>query len=662
MDATEKRILELRKTLAYHSYKYYVEDSPEISDYEYDRLFRELQELEAAHPEYEDENSPTKRVGGQALDKFEKVTHTLPLGSLTDVFDFEELRAFLASAGEEEEYSVEAKIDGLSVALRYENGKFVRGATRGDGVVGEDVTRNLRTVKSIPLTIPYTGTLEVRGEVYMPKNRFEKLNAAREEKGESLFANPRNAAAGSLRQLDSKITAERGLDIFVFNLQVCDRAFTKHDESLAFLAEQGFKIIPLIETVRGYEAIVERIKKIGELRATLPYDIDGAVVKANLLSTRQRLGQTANTPKWAVAYKYPPERKATKLTDIVVQVGRTGVLTPNAVLSPVRLAGTTVSRATLHNLSYIKERDIRVGDTVWVQKAGDIIPEIVAVDRDRRTGEEREYLPPTRCPSCGEPVVSDPGEAALRCTNSACPAQLVRTVGYFASRGAMNIDGLGESLVAQLCGSGLVKNAADLYSLTAETLASLDRMGEKSASNLVAAIEASKTRGPERLLSALGIRQVGEKAAKAIVRRYPDLEELFSATVEDLTQIDDVGEITAQSIVDFFAHPQTRQMINAMKEKGVVTAKASPAAGERLPLAGLTFVLTGTLPTLKREEASELIEKHGGKTSSSVSKKTSYVVAGAEAGSKLSKAELLGVPVLSEEELLSMIKDGEQAL
>jgi len=654
MENLMQKIEELRKSLEYHAYKYYVEDSPEISDYAYDRMFRELQELEAAHPEYDDPHSPTKRVGGQALDKFEKVTHTVPLGSLTDVFSFEELRGFLHNAGEEDAYSVEAKIDGLSVALRYEKGKLVRGATRGDGLIGEDLTANIRTIMSIPLTIPYEGVLEVRGEVFMPRSSFERVNAEREEKGEPKFANPRNAAAGSLRQLDPKIAASRGLDIFIFNLQYCEITFARHDETLAFLKEQGFKVIPLVETLVGYDDIVGMIQKIGELRSELPYDIDGAVIKENLLSRREALGETANTPKWAVAYKYPPEKKATKLTDIVIQVGRTGVLTPNAVLEPVQLAGTSVSRATLHNIDFIAEKDIRIGDTVWVQKAGDIIPEVVSVEKGKRNGTEIPYTMPTCCPSCGEPVVRNPKEAAVRCTNSACPAQLVRNLTYFASRSAMNIDGLGEAVVELLCQNGLVKNVADFYYLKAEDIAPLDRMGEKSAAKLITAIEDSKTRGPEKLLCAFGIRQVGEKAAKAITKRFGDLYDIFTATSEELTAIEDVGAITAGNIIDYFSHPQTRIMLDAMKTAGVVTAQEITATEDGI-FEGMTFVLTGTLPTMKREEAAALIERNGGKTSSSVSKKTTYVLAGAEAGSKLTKAEQLGIPILSEEDLLRML-------
>lgn len=654
MDIILQKIEDLRKTIEYHANRYYVEDSPEISDYEYDMMFSELKKLEDEHPEYDSSNSPTHRVGGKALDKFEKVSHTVPLGSLTDVFSFDELRAYIDGTGANDEFSVEAKIDGLSVALRYESGSFVRGATRGDGIIGEDVTENLRTVKSIPLTIPYKGILEVRGEVYMPRSSFEKLNRIREERGEPCFANPRNAAAGSLRQLDSKITASRGLDIFIFNLQVCDREFTRHDETIAFLREQGFHVIPLIKTVKGCDAITWQIEEIGRLRDGLPYDIDGAVIKENLLSRRRELGETANTPKWAVAFKYPPEKKATKLTDIVIQVGRTGVLTPNAVLEPIRLAGTTVSRATLHNADYIKDKDIRIGDTVFVQKAGDIIPEIVSVDAKARTGNEVPYLMPDKCPSCGEPIYFSPDEAAVRCTNSSCPAQLIRNITYFASRSAMNIDGLGEGVVKLLCDSGFVNNCADLYKLNIDKLAALDRMGEKSASNLVTAIEASKTRGLERLLCAFGIRQVGEKAARAIASHFGTIDAIASASLDELTAISDVGDITAENVINFFSHPQTVDMVEELKALGVKTDAASvKVSGGKLE--GLTFVLTGTLPTMTRDEASALIEKNGGKTSSSVSKKTSYLLAGAEAGSKLVKAEKLGVTVIEEATLLAMI-------
>ena len=654
MNNVEKQITDLRKLLQYHSHKYYVEDSPEISDYEYDALFRKLLDLEAEYPCFDDPNSPTKRVGGVALDKFEKVLHTVPLGSLSDVFSYDELKDFLSDK-EGDEFSVEAKIDGLSVALRYENGVLVRGATRGDGAVGEDVTHNIRTIQSVPLTIDYKGILEVRGEVYMPKSSFDRVNAQREKDGERLFANPRNAAAGSLRQLDSKIAASRGLDIFVFNLQYSDKTFERHDESLSFLKEQGFKIIPLIKTLTGTENIIKQVELIGQLREDLPYDIDGAVIKENLLSRRSELGENSSTPKWAVAYKYPPEVKATKLKDIIIQVGRTGALTPNAVLETVRLAGTNVSRATLHNIDFITEKDIRIGDTVLVQKAGDIIPEVVSVDKTKRTGSEHPYMMPTVCPSCGESVVRYEDEAVLRCTNVLCPAQRLRNISYFASRSAMNIDGLGEAVVAQLIDKGLVNDVSDLYYLKAEDLSKLERMGEKSASNLIDAINSSKTRGPQKLLSAFGIRQVGEKASKNVIRHYNDIYSLFNATEEDLAKIEDIGTVTAQSIVEFFSNPKTKLMLDRLKDAGVVTVNNDEQKGS--VLSGMTFVLTGTLPTMSRNEASELIEKNGGKTSSSVSKKTTYVLAGSDAGSKLTKAESLGIKIISEEEFLKLISD-----
>lgn len=649
----QKEIISLREQLEYHSRKYYVEDAPEISDYDYDMMFRRLTELEEKYPGYRDENSPTKRVGGRALEKFEKVSHTVPLNSLQDVFSFEELTDFLDKIGGDGlEYSVEAKIDGLSVALRYENGVLVRGATRGDGTVGENVTENIRTIRSIPLTIPYRGILEVRGEVYMPRASFERLNEQREKNGEALFANPRNAAAGSLRQLDSKITASRGLDIFIFNLQYCDRTFTKHDETLDFAAEQGFHVIPLRKTVKTVREASDFVAYIGEQREGLPYDIDGAVIKVNDLAQRTLIGENTSTPKWAVAYKYPPEVKATRLTDITVAVGRTGVLTPAAVLEPVRLAGTTVKAATLHNLDIIKERDIRIGDMVFVRKAGDIIPEIIGADEKARTGNEIVFEMPEKCPSCGEKIVRDEDEAAYRCTNAACPAQLLRNIEYFASRGAMNIDGLGEAVVKALVDAGMVKDVSDLYYLEAEKIADLDRMGQKSAENLITAIENSKTRGLEVLLCALGIRQVGNKAAKAVARQLGSIDALFETTTEQLTAIPDIGPVTAESITDFFAHPQTRTIIGKLKNAGVLmTAATLPDENTPQPFAGLTFVVTGTLPTLTREGANEFIESRGGKAASSVSKKTNYVVAGTDAGSKLTKAQQLGVPVIDEAKL-----------
>ena len=659
------RMKHLAAEITKNSRLYYDLDAPVISDYDYDMMFKELKELEEKYPSLADPNSPTKRVGGEAATGFEPVTHTVPLGSLSDVFDFDEVRAFVertkafdAECG----YSVECKIDGLSVALRYENGVLVRGATRGDGRVGENVTGNLRTVRSIPLTLNTeklagmdTSVVEVRGEVYMPHSSFERLNAEREKRGEALFANPRNAAAGTLRQLDPKVCASRGLDIFVFNYQTGTLNFKEHDESLLALEKLGFRIIPYLKVVKTADEVISQIEEIGKMRGTLPFDIDGVVIKVNDLALRRTIGENSATPKWAVAYKFPPEEKETKLTDIVIQVGRTGILTPNAVLEPVKLAGTTVSRATLHNLDFIRERDIMIGDTVVLRKAGDIIPEVVRAVPEKRDGTQVPFEMPERCPSCGEPVELDEESegSAYYCTNADCPAQIMRNLIHFASKGAMDIDGLGPALLEKLHDTGLVKSIADIYSLTAEELAGLERMGEKSAAKLISSIEKSKSAGLARLLSALGIRQVGDKAAAVIAAWFGDIEELFTAAPETLCEIDDVGEITAENIVSFFSHPQTRRMIDRLKDAGVVmTAEKAVAGDDRF--AGMTFVLTGTLPDMTRDEASALITSHGGKVSGSVSKKTSYVVAGAEAGSKLAKAESLGVPVIDEAELLRM--------
>ena len=657
MDQIKERIAYLRKTLAYHSRKYYVEDAPEISDFEYDKLFYELKALEEAHPEYDDPNSPTRRVGGVALSKFEKITHTVPLKSLTDVFSYDELRSFCSKLEAEFgalEYSVECKIDGLSVALHYEGGRLIHAATRGDGAVGELITENARTIQSIPLTIDYDGTLEVRGEVYMPRSSFEALNRQREENEESLFANPRNAAAGSLRQLDSKITASRKLDIFLFNLQLCDKAFATHTDTLEFMKAQGFKVVPFYAKATSADAIIAKIEEIGRMRENLPFDIDGVVIKVNSLARREEIGEGTSTPKWAVAYKFPPEQKITRLLDISIQVGRTGVLTPIAELEPVKLAGSTVSRATLHNIDFIHERDIRIGDLVTVQKAGDIIPEIAASHPNMRESHLPVYEMPTVCPSCGEPVVRDE-EAATRCTNAACPAQLIRNLIHYASKDAMDIAGLGPAQIKLLHEKGLVTSVADLYTLQKEDLVSLDRMGDKSADNLLAAIEASKTRGLARLLYALGIRQIGEKAGEALAAAFGDIDRFFTLTAEELCGVEDIGLITAENVVDYFSHPGTRMLIDALKAAGVVMAVA---ATERVDdrFAGMTFVLTGTLPTLTRSEAESMIKQYGGKTSSSVSKKTSVVLAGVEAGSKLTKAESLGVRIIDENEFRELLK------
>lgn len=667
--SVKKELERLRREVAYHAKKYYVDDAPEISDYDYDMLYRRLEELEAAHPEFFDPSSPTQRVGGSPLERFEKVTHRVPLNSLADVFSFEELAAYLdgaeqrlAEAGMKPEWSVEPKIDGLSVALTYERGVFVRGATRGDGYVGEDVTQNIRTIFSLSMTLPEPLDITVRGEVYMPRAVFEAINARREAEGKTLMANPRNAAAGSLRQLDPRVAAERRLDVFIFNLQEGSlwsdgHEATSHNESLDRLAELGFPVISERVTVGRREDIFAHIEKLGAMRDGLKYDIDGVVIKLDAFSGRRLLGEGTKTPKWAVAYKFPPETKYTKLTDITVAVGRTGVLTPAAVLEPVRLAGTTVSRATLHNLDFIRERGIMIGDTVAVRKAGDIIPEIVEALPDKRDGSERPFLMPERCPSCGEPVVRDETcgveGAAYRCTNSACPAQLSRSLEHFASKNAMNIEGLGPQIVELLLSAGLVRTAPDLYCLTAEQLMPLDRMGELSAKNLVAAIERSKSAGLERLIYALGIRNIGEVAAAAMAARFGTLERCLTATYDELCGIEDFGDVTAQCVLNFFSHPQNIELCRRLTEAGLLTSATAKKADDSL--GGMTFVLTGTLPTMTRDEASALIKEHGGKVSGSVSKKTTYVVAGEEAGSKLTKARDLGVNVIDEAALLAML-------
>ena len=655
----------LRKTLEYNSKLYYEQDAPEISDYEYDALFRELVDIEAKYPELDIPNSPTKRVGGKALDKFEKFTHNVRMGSLTDVFSIDELGEFLDKAsdalGKTPEYSIEPKIDGLSVSLIYENGVFVRGATRGDGIIGEDVTENLKTVRSIPLMltekIPY---LNVRGEVYMPRRVFDELNAAREAEGLQLFANPRNAAAGSLRQLDPKIAASRRLEIFVFNLQegslYADGSEAKtHFEALARLDELGFTTLPERRLLASDEDIFARVEELGAMRPELSFDMDGAVIKMNDFGDRAAMGEGTATPKWAVAFKYPPEEKVTVLESISIQVGRTGVLTPIANLKPVRLAGSTVSRATLHNANFIKDKDVRVGDKVVVRKAGEIIPEIVEAIKSERTADAVEFEMPLVCPSCGHPVAKDTAGdgTATRCFNPTCPAQCSRGIAHFASKGAMNIDGLGPQVVELLISNGKIKDIADLYSLKAEDISGIERMGEKSANNLISAIENSKSAGLERLLYALGIRQVGEVAAEEIAGRMQTLDAILNATVEEFSQISDIGEITASAIVEFFADERNRLLCERLKDAGVSTVAVKEKKSSIFE--GMTFVLTGTLPTMTRDEASDLIKERGGKVSGSVSKKTSVVLAGDEAGSKLKKANELGVKVIDENEFLSWI-------
>ncbi len=656
------RVAELRRLLNHHAKLYYVYDAPEISDYEYDRLFYELVRIEEEHPELDDPASPTHRVGGKALDKFDKVTHTARMDSLSDVFSFDELKDFLHRIHEtlpDATYSVEPKIDGLSVSLRYERGVLTRGATRGDGVIGEDVTANIKTIFDIPLALPEPLDLVVRGEVYMPRAVFERLNAKREAAGAALLANPRNAAAGSLRQLDPRVTAERALSIFVFNLQEGDlyldgHAPESHTETLDRLASLGFKVLELRSPGKTYEDIIAHIDRIGRARDELAYDIDGVVIKLDRLADRLTVGEGTSTPKWAVAYKFPPEQKMTKLESVTVAVGRTGVLTPTANLTPVRLAGTTVSRATLHNLDFIRERDIHLGDWVTVQKAGDIIPEVVSAHPERRDGTEAPFEMPALCPSCGEPVFREEGEAAVRCTNAACPAQLSRGIEHFASKDAMDIDGLGPQIVEALIREGLIRDAADLYTLSPEPIARMERMGDKSAQNLIAAIEKSKEAGLERLLFALGIRNIGAVAATALAARYGTLDAVMDATVEELCTVPDFGEITALCVVNFFSHEQNRALCRRLADAGLLTTATAAPTGDRY--AGVTFVLTGTLPTLSRDEASALIKAQGGKVSGSVSKKTDYVVAGDAAGSKLTKANELGVAVIDEATLLDMLK------
>ena len=654
----KERIKELTDLLNWANHRYYVLDNPEMPDFEYDRLLRELENLEAQYPEYALPDSPTKRVGGEALSKFEKVTHPVALMSLQDVFDLGELNDFLEkimSAHPNTAFTVEPKIDGLSVALEYENGKFVRGATRGDGTVGEDVTENLKTIYSIPMTIPNAPPrLIVRGEVYMPKKTFEKLNAIQEEEGKPLFANPRNAAAGSLRQLDPKIAAKRGLDILVFNVQLAEGVtFKTHSESLEYLKKLQFKVIPY-EVLTSVTAINDHVLSINENRELLPCDIDGAVIKVNDLTLRESLGATAKFPRWAAAYKYPPEIKPTIVEDIVVQVGRTGVLTPKAVVKPVRLAGTTVTNATLHNQDFITERDIRIGDTVLIRKAGEIIPEILEVVLPERPKEALPYTLPATCPICGAPTKRDEEGAFLRCTGVACPAQLSRNIAHFVSRDAMDIEGLGSSIVEALIERKLLKSASDIYYLTLDELKQLWQKGDTAAKKLLQAIEESKTRDLGKLIFALGIRQVGAKTAKVLAGTFGTLDNLMNATVEELTQVADIGEVTAESICQWFAQPQSMELIERLRQAGVNFVSQKEVTDNRFQ--GKTFVLTGALSKFTREEATEQIEAFGGKASGSVSKKTDYVIVGENAGSKERKARELGIPILSEDDFLEMLK------
>ncbi len=660
-NSVKEEIEELRKILEEHNYNYYVLDNPTVSDFEYDSLMKRLSLLEEENPEFKNENSPTQRVGGEALSEFEKVEHTIQMQSLADVFSEGELNDFLARVkssleGEEPEYVVELKIDGLSVSLEYENGVFMRGSTRGDGFIGEDITQNLKTIKSIPLKLDTDiEYLEVRGEVFMPKDSFLKLNESRELEGESLFANPRNAAAGSLRQLDSKITAKRKLDIFIFNIQqIRGKEFETHKESLEFLKGLGFKISPTLNVFKDSKDIFNEINRIGEEREKLSFDIDGAVVKVNSLRQREILGSTSKVPKWAAAYKFPAEQKETILLDIALQVGRTGVITPNAVLEPVRIAGSTVSRATLHNIDNITDKDIRIGDTVVIQKAGDIIPEIVRVIKEKRTGNEKVFSMPSVCPACGEPLYREENEAAVRCLNSNCPKQQLRAIIHFASRDAMDIDGLGPAIVNQLLEDKLIEDAADLYTLKYEELINVERFADKSAKNLITAIDASRERGLDRLLFALGIRLIGSRGAKLIAQNFKSIDNVMNAEEESISEINEIGGKMANSIVHYFKDEKSQRLIEKLKSAGVKCTYDNENVGNIFE--GKTFVLTGTLPNLKRNDAKKLIEENGGKVSGSVSKKTDYVVAGEEAGSKLEKATSLGVAIISEGELLNMIK------
>jgi len=659
MPEISKELAELRVTLNYHAKKYYTEDAPEISDFEYDALMRRLKELEAAHPELITPDSPTQRIGGAVLSAFATVRHEVPMESLQDVFSFEELYDFDRRVREYTDaprYVVEYKIDGLSVSLRYEKGVFVQGATRGDGTVGEDVTENLRTVREIPMVLcgDVPDSLTVRGEVYMSRAVFEKLNAGREREEKALFANPRNVAAGSLRQLDSKICAERHLSVIVFNLQSSDGEATSHRETLDRLEALGFPVSPNRPVFDHMEDVCREITRMGESRGELPFEIDGAVVKVDDLSLRREMGSTAKCPRWAAAYKYPPEEKETELLDIRIQVGRTGVLTPQAVLAPVRIAGTTVRAATLHNRDFIAEKDIRIGDTVRLRKAGEIIPEILCAVKEKRPADAQPFVMPERCPVCGASVRAAEDEAAVRCTGADCPAQRVRNLTHYASRQAMDIEGLGPAVVELLCEAGLVRNPADLYDLTAKDIAELPRMGEKSAENLLDEIEKSKENDLARLIYALGIRNVGQKTAAVLARRFGTMDALAAAPAEELEHVEDVGPIIARSIADWFADPRGRKLLDRLRAAGVNMDSREERRDDRFT--GKTFVLTGALAAFTRDEAAALIESFGGKCAGSVSKKTSYVIAGEAAGSKLTRARELGIPVLSEEEFLELVR------
>lgn len=660
MDMFEARMRELEETLKYHSRLYYDMDAPEISDMEYDKLYRELEDLEAQFPEYKSADSPTVKLAAKADAKFSPVEHQVPMESLADVFSKEELcefdRRVQAVLGTDYEYVVELKIDGLSVSLEYENGIFIRGSTRGDGQIGENVTENLRTIGSVPLRLNEPiDRLEVRGEVYMSVENFIKLNEQQEIYEQKLFANPRNAAAGSLRQLDADITKSRNLDIWVFNVQqIQGKDLNTHFESLEYLKQLGFHVIPEYRVIRDISKVYDRILEIGEMRGELPFEIDGVVIKINDFSQRRQLGSTAKNPRWATAYKFPAEEKETKLLGIDVQVGRTGVLTPTALLEPVRLAGTTVQKATLHNIDNITQKDIRIGDTVIVRKAGDIIPEIVSVVKKDRAPDAQPYHLPDTCPACGSETIREKDEAYVRCVNAACPAQLIRNIIHFASRDAMDIEGLGPALIHALIENGQIHSYADLYTLNPMELILLERMGEKSVSNLMDAIEHSKQNDLSRLIFGLGIRHIGQKAGKILARHFGSMQRLMQADKEELTAVADIGEKMAESLTEFFAQPESQQLMAKLEKAGVNMESGFTLTDTRFQ--GMTFVLTGTLPTYTRQDAQKIIEHFGGKAASSVSKKTTYVLAGEEAGSKLKKAQELGIPILDEAEFERMIQ------
>lgn len=657
----KKRIDELNKLTAYHAKKYYDEDNPEISDFEYDMLMVELRNLEKEFPEFISKDSLTQHVGGTVKEGFAKVEHEVPLQSLQDIFNFEDLYAFdertkKALPEENIEYVVETKIDGLSVSLEYVKGEFVRGATRGNGLVGEDITENLKTIKHIPKKLKEAVTITVRGEVFIGKEEFEKMNQERLENEEPLFANARNAAAGSLRQLDSKITASRPLDIYIFNVQKSeDIAFESHFESLKYMKKLGFNVNPVVEKCKNIPEAIEAINKIGENRENLSFGIDGAVIKVDNLKQREILGTNYKTPKWAIAYKYPPEKKATKLKDIVFQVGRTGAITPMAILEPVKVAGSTISKTTLHNEDFVKEKDLKIGDTVVIQKAGDVIPEVVEVLKEKRDGTEKDFVVPNKCPVCGADAVREEGEAIRRCIGIECPAKQYRNIIHFASREAMNIKGLGDSIIEEFLNRGFIKNIADLYELKLEDIASLKKNGKKFAQNLIDSIEESKKNDLYRVINGFGIRHIGVKAAKQLAKKYRSMDNLMEASLESLNAVDDMGEIMAESVFEFFVQPQTKDLVARLKNYGI-NMEALEEESTDLRFDGKIFVLTGSLDSFSRKEAEEIIEKFGGKTSGSVSKKTSFVLAGEDSGSKLTKARELGIRVITEDEFKDMIK------